>query len=146
MTIQARVDYPWGEAVTEEYVANAGESISLEMENPTEDISYSVFNSIYEYNRSYIDSIVYVDPIYLVNVSGKKLEKVLETKTDLKSRNVSYAGELNNMTFDAASLELDKNGNKYIATVNVAEEYLMCLFFLPITSVWTLLRIFLYPN
>ncbi|MBT2692575.1 zinc-ribbon domain-containing protein [Bacillus sp. ISL-55] len=124
VTIQARVDYPWGEAATEEYVANAGESISLEMENATDEISYSVFNSIYNYNRSYIDSIVYVDPTYLVNVSGKKLEKILDTITDLKSRNVSYAGELNNMTFDAASLELDKNGNKYIATVNVAEEYL----------------------
>ncbi|MDZ5472039.1 hypothetical protein SM124_09800 [Bacillus sp. 31A1R] len=123
VTIQAVVNFPWGEVYSKKHVASAKDRVNPSFDNVYTEIESGIYESILNYNKSYVDAITYLDSSYLVNVSENKLEETLEIIQDLENRDIYYVGELNSLVFDSSTFTLKENDSEYEVKVNVEENY-----------------------
>ena len=123
ITIQGLIDYPSGEAKTNEYTVAANKSITLEFPEMEKGIETEVYNSILDYNRSYIEAITYLDTSLLRSIENPKHDETVKIVNDLEQRNVYYTGNLKNIVFDTDSFSFLVDGDDMTASVNVQESF-----------------------
>ncbi|UTE77446.1 hypothetical protein M1J35_01100 [Rossellomorea sp. KS-H15a] len=121
ITISGVYHSPWGDVESEEFEVGASETVELLFPPPVETIRDEVINSVKNFNESYIESITDLDSSVLRNVEGAKLQETIGIINDLRQRNVTYGGYIEELIFDGESFTFDEEGAK--ASISVAEHY-----------------------
>ncbi|OYD56353.1 hypothetical protein CGZ90_17875, partial [Fictibacillus aquaticus] len=123
LTIQGEIHYPWGSILSEEATARADDRVTLEFPDQENAVHNEIFESIFEFNQSYVNAITYLDSSYLQNVEDPKRSETIKTIEDLMRRNTVYRGRILNMVFDASAVTTTEENGQFFAEASVQENY-----------------------
>ncbi|WP_419639168.1 TcaA 3rd/4th domain-containing protein [[Bacillus] enclensis] len=121
--ISGKYSYPWGDVWSEEITAKGDEKVELTFQVDKQAILDDLREDIIHYNQSYIEAITYTDSSLLKNTGGVLLQENKNIIENLKQRNVTYGGEMEDMIFDKESFVFDEENDVYKASINVEERY-----------------------